>query len=385
MISLRPESALDNLSSSAGKVIVSLSVDPLPCTIPIDGSTVSSTIFPELYNVLPKKQLVGTTGFKLTPIGGRFFKAGVPWTLVSDKMKNHIHENVSIASASHPSHSYTKDIANGGSSWLWGSEDSSAAYGVRSGKSVSSSSSGGHSHEVIFGGVIKPTGADASVFVGPGDYSAPANTPLPHYMHVGRDSDSCVLIVAGENFVKSPEINTIIPNLVAVCGEFAKKNIHAYKYSYPAATDSTPSFPAAHLNLVVRINELRSKYKKVYVLGAGAGANIAALAVSLTPTKVSKFVGLYGIYDLASMPETYKTNYLAKYLGGLTSELLSAASPRQLNIPVKLWHANNDTVVPKQQSLNWAPTSTTLIATGGNLFNPITVNVMNDILTWVMS
>ena len=73
MISLRPESALDNLSSSAGKVIVSLSVDPLPCTIPIDDSTVSSTIFPELYNVLPKKQLVGTTGFKLTPIGGRFF------------------------------------------------------------------------------------------------------------------------------------------------------------------------------------------------------------------------------------------------------------------------------------------------------------------------
>lgn len=385
MLSLKETRKVEELIECVGRVLPALTVDPPPCCILLDNTPIDRKYFPELYDVTPAHLIISATQFS-TPNGyGRFLCGGTNAGVVADdKLGQHSHGFVT-GSSSHPNHdSMSPRPATGGGSdsFNFGQEKTDPGNGYRSGGSMTSNTAGDHYHSISFGSVTTVAGVTDV-----GDCTAPRNTPVPHYMHVGRDSDVCVVFVPGGGWISVPDWNDDIPNWHLVANDFAKRNIHPYRYCYPKAEAGKPSFPAAHEGLVEFLKELSEMYGTVLLYGTSAGANVAALALQHGGAQyVKKFVGLYGVYDLNTMPASFNTTYTDVYLGTTDPAKRTEASPVKPTIPFRLWHSTADSLVPHTQSLNWGGAENTVVMTGqGHGFNPRDAGVMSAILNWLES
>ena len=387
MLSLREAKNAEFLEESVGRVVPNLSIDPPPCTIQVDGSVLSKSYFPELYDAIPPSFRVDAQAFTIVNALGRFFKAGtVPGKLVDDILQDHTHGDYSSGSGSHPAHGVAPFVAQYSGSWFrFGDEDTSLSHGVMYGVDATSNEGGGHNHSISIYDVVQQTQNNASGLCLVGPYTAPKHTPVPHYVHVGRDSTKCVVYVPGGGWIYVPDYNESVANWHQVANEFAKRNIHCYRHWYPVATAGNPSFPAALESLVEYLKELSELFSEIYVVGTSAGANVAALALQHGGARyVKKFVGLYGVYDLNAMPASFNTTYTDVYLGTTDPTKRAEASPTVPTIPFRLWHSTADTLVPHTQSLNWGGVDNTVVMTGqGHGFNPKDAGVLPAILDWL--
>lgn len=387
MLSLRETRIVEDLSECTGRIMPSLTVDPPPCTVMLDNTPLQRKYFPELYAMTPANLIIDANQFSSPRGYGRFFKAGfTAGVLADDILSRHTH-TANTGTASHPAHGQmSPPVATGGdsSSFNFGTERVAAYNAKRSGANMSSDTRGGHYHLVSFEYPIQVLGGAQT---GAGVKTAPRNTPVPHYMHVGRDSTACVVFVPGGEWITVPDYNDTIPNWWLVANEFAKRNIHTYRYIYPKAEAGKPSFPIAHEGLVEYLEELAAQYDIIYLYGTSAGANVAALALQHGGARyVKKFVGLYGVYDLNAMPPSFNTTYTDIYLGTTDPAKRTEASPTKPTIPFRLWHSTADTLVPHTQSLNWGGAENTVVMTGQpHGFNPKDVGVLPAILNWLES
>lgn len=387
MLSLREAKVTEDLVESVGRVVPNLSIDPPPCTIQVDGSTLSKSYFPELYAAVPASFRIDAQSFTIVNALGRFFKAGTsPGKLVDDILQDHTHSDYSTGSGYHPSHGLSPAVGESGSgAFVFGEEQVDQMYGVRSGGSTTSDTGGSHSHSIYINDVVQQTQNNAAGLCLVGPYTAPKHTPVPHYVHVGRDSTKCVVYVPGGGWISVPDYNESVANWHQVANEFAKRNIHCYRHWYPVASPGNPSFPAAHQSLVEYLKELSELYSEIYVVGTSAGANVAALALQHGGAQyVKKFVGLYGVYNLNAMPASFNTTYTDIYLGTTDPAKRTEASPTVPTIPFRLWHSSADTLVPHTQSVNWGGAGNTVVMTGQpHGFNPKDAAVLPAILDWL--
>lgn len=387
MLSLREAVVTENLTEAVGRVIPNLCIDPPPCTVQVDGSELSKTYFPELYAAVPASFRIDATKFTIVNALGRFFKAGtVPGKLVDDLLQDHTHSDFTSGGSSHADHTLSPAVGETGSGgFVFGEEDVALSNGVRSSATNTSTTGGSHSHSIYIYDVVQQTQNNASGLCLVGPYTAPKHTPIPHYVHVGRDSTKCVVYVGGGGWISVPDYNESVANWNQVANEFAKRNIHCYRHSYPKAEAGKPSYPAAHESLVAYLKELSSLYSEIYVVGTSAGANVAALALQHGGARyVKKFVGLYGVYNLSTMDASFTSMYIDVYLGTTDPAKRIEASPTVPTIPYRLWHSSADTLVPHTQSVNWGGAGNTVVMTGQpHGFNPKDAAVLPAILDWL--
>jgi acetyl esterase/lipase len=127
--------------------------------------------------------------------------------------------------------------------------------------------------------------------------------------------------------------------------------------NYTLATVGVPSYPVAVNDVIAAAEFFKATHgvTKIHIVGASAGANLAALAVISRPDLFTSFVGYYGAYDLTKTSEfnVDVQSRITKYTTNTT-----AASPTlqagAFTIPAYLISGGSDTTVNVQQTLDFA-------------------------------
>lgn len=127
--------------------------------------------------------------------------------------------------------------------------------------------------------------------------------------------------------------------------------------NYTLATASVESYPTAVDDIIAAATHIASTYgvNFIHLVGAGAGANLAALAAIKSPTTFKSFIGYYGMYDLTNTAQIDAS--IQPDIADFTSTpadaspLLLASS---LTIPAYLVHGQDDALVNVQQTLDFA-------------------------------
>lgn len=386
MIGLKKFRPGGNSLDYAGVFVESLCIYPQPGRLRADGSLVSKKRFPNLFAKLGHFFTTGsyagngTEGdlFRLPDPNGRFLKptdnGAAIGTLTDDLMIGHTH-SVSLAGASHPTHSVSGVPYSGGpygfSHWMlaenpenWTTRQGSNSYDTRT-----TNVAGGHSHSYSLGNA---GGAETKPYA--------LTTPL--YVATGDDSNVAVAVIYGSDFSVTPGINQPVPALVGVMDELAKANMHAYRIRYPESA-SAATIATAHVEIDRQLAVLRSRYARVYVLAIGAGALLAARALTIYRRlgTVSKVAGVNGLYNPSGAIGAALTAGLTRYLGGSTDPIKASAKPIAPYYPVKCWHGANNTVIPASQATGFT-SNVVMVPDLPHDANIVAKGIMADVINW---
>lgn len=382
MIGLKIKSGIVDHHIHAGTYRETVRIEPPPSYLPC-GVLVSKALFPELFAVIGHKYTTGTyagngsegTTFKTPDIKGRFLKPIFDTQDVGNQLNgsvvDHTH-SFSMGTGVEPGHGFSP-LPTGGSSFGDGNSVYDPTAAALGGVTYTSSTDGGHSHGIYFS---SSGGAE----------TRPYNVAVPTFVHSGKSSDMCVLMVPGGGWIACPDYNEVPPNFAGVAAAFAVENIHVYRSKYPIASAGVSTYPDAYMAITAQLEELKRKYAKVFVLAGSAGANLSARAISERSWIADKFVGLYGVYDLNGPSSAgFNATYTDVYLGTTNILVREAASPLPMPIPFKLYHGTNDTLVPVGQSTAYGGVNCTVIADFPHASNPVTAGIMAEIIAFFKS
>lgn len=370
------------------RVMHSLRLEPAPGTLSADGSYISQFTFPELFlaignNFQPLvsgvRQWEGnlTSMFKVPDVRGKFIEpvdtASVKGIQTSEdasekgqSMSVHVHD-VTLANTTHAG-VHIMESPEVGTTWGRGDDvfEWYDNYYVSSSGSFNSTSGGNHRHTVFINAMSSG-----------GEETRPKNIALPTYISAGRWSDRAILYVPDGAFTNYVDYNEVEPVWEGCASFFARQNIHVYRAAYPAA------YPDAVVEVERQIELLSRRYKHLYVVGVGSGANIGAKAVEGS-TPAEKYVGINGIYNFTSNVEaSYYTNHVNLYLGTTDPGVRAAASPVTPSIPYKVWHGNNNTTILPIQATAWAGGNATVVASLEQADNLVDFEIVDEILTFL--
>lgn len=389
MLPIKPIPIDYQLKQFAGVFSESLSIDPPPGRLLADGSLVSAKLFPELFKKLGHLYTSGTykgTGnegdlFRLPNPRGRFLKPmddeNLPGKLYTDTLPPHSH-GIAMGSAADGTHSMYP-LPGGGSQYTWGTvqdmtlDPVDTVRGNEDTPTYTSSYGGDHSHYVS---ILDSGGAE----------TRPHNDALPVHLHTGQWANVAVAIVYGRLWKTSPLFNSDIAAYKGLVQAIQKQGYHAYRIRPPEVDNNVP-VPNAHLEVIRQLKRLRELYPKVYVLGMGSGAHLAALAMREGGPGycADKFAGIGGIYNLNGLVSAnFHSQYTDPYLGSNTTDIRASHSAIAPYVPTKCWHGQADTVIPANQSQAWC-SDTVLVSGLAHDGNPITAGFFDQVMAFFNS
>ena len=369
----------------AGRYVEGLTREASPGRLPAKGDLVKISKFPQLFQAIGHVYTSGSYAgngneggfFRLPNPGGNFLKPVKAKSALGkknvDSMVPHSH-SVSISSASHGSHHLTG--LSGTSPYYYSHcyevtpESPLTRMGFLQTRSSTTNTSGSHSHNYYISDYL-------------GGETRPWAFHAPLYLISGQTSDVAVAIVYSDDFQVTPGYNESVPTIDGIIDRLALENYHTYRLRFPEATASIKTVDTAHVELLRQLKLLKERYGKVYVLAIGAGALIAARALSIYEriVQVSKFAGINGIYDPTQTFGSSVNTGLSRYLGGLTAPLRASAVPEAPYYRAKCWHGKNNTMVPTSQSENWCE-DTVLVDNLPFGANPLTYGVLEQVITF---
>lgn len=127
--------------------------------------------------------------------------------------------------------------------------------------------------------------------------------------------------------------------------------------NYTLSTPTIPSYPTAVDDVISAAEWFKNNHgvTSIHIVGASAGANLAALAVIERPDLFKSFVGYYGAYDLTETAQFNPT--VQDMIDDFTTDKV-AASPTlradSFTIPAYLVSGDSDTTVNVQQTIDFA-------------------------------
>jgi len=372
----------------AGVYVEGLTREAMPGRLPANGDRVKISKFPQLFKKIGHYYTSGSyagngtegSTFRLPAPGNYFLKPVKSQTDVGkrteDSMIAHTH-SVGISSASHGTHSLTG--LSGTSPYYYSHcyevtpESGWTRMGYLRTRSSTTSSAGSHWHYYYI--------SDYS-----GDETRPWAFNAPMYIVSGQSSDVAVAVVYSDDFQTTPGYNESVPAIDGIITRLALENYHGYRLRFPEASSGVKTIDTAHVELLRQLKLLKERYGKVYVLAIGAGALIAARALTEYEriVQITKFAGINGIFDpTLTFGSTVNTG-LTRYLGGSTAALKASAVPIKPYYPAKCWHGKDNNQVPTAQSTGWCD-NTVLVDRLPYGANPLTYGILDQVIAFFES
>lgn len=391
MLTVKPIVPGFSMAKYAGTIVAALTDIPPPGRLPL-GATVEIAKFPALFAKIGHLYTSGSyagngtegTTFKLPDPTGRFLKprddGSLPGTLTEDRTSSHGH-SVTTDSASHANHTVTNVPMVPG--W-WGfvhhmmpqdeeHPDWTSLRGAYYSVTFTTGYSGDHNHSFS---IANNAGAE----------TRPYGAKLPGFVISGETPSACVAIIYGSDWGAQPGYNETIAAKTGLEIEFSKENVASYRIRYPEAAAGKPTIDTAHVEIARQLKELRKLYPDVWIVAFGAGAHLAAMAMTLEERIwiATKFVAINGVFNPSGAMNAALTTSLAQYLGGTSQALKDKATPIAPYYPIKCWHGANNAAIPTSQPQSFTP-NTVVVPDLVNGANPVTAGLFKDILTFLRS
>lgn len=389
MITILKTTPADEISQYAGVYVESLTDTPPPGRLPVDGSFVKKSKFPNLFakigHLYTSGSLAGNGSegdtFKLPAPTGRFLKprddGSLPGSLTEDRTSTHTH-SVGADPASMPAHS-ASGVVSSGSQWSFthnyeaSTDGEISLRGTYTNSTYTSGYGGDHNHTF-------------SLSNNAGVETRPYSARLPGWIISGETTSRCVAIIYGSDWGVMPGYNEVISAKTGLEVAFAKENVHSYRIRYPEAAPGKPTVATAHIEIARQLKKLRSMYADVWVIGIGVGAHLAAMAMT-APNLIwvaTKFVGINGFYNPSGAYAASLTPSLTNYLGGPTQAQKDAGTPIKPYYPAKCWHGANNTVSPITQA-QWFTDQVVSVPNLAWDANLVTAGLFADVLAFLES